>query len=57
MTVLGVHIRCSASIGVADLATDSQLQDAISLADEALYQSKAKGKIRTTLAADLFIVQ
>ena len=57
MTVLGVHIRCSASIGVANLATDSQLQDAISVADEALYQLKAKGKTSTTLADDLFIVQ
>jgi diguanylate cyclase (GGDEF)-like protein len=55
--VLGVHVQRSASIGVANLATNSHLQDAISLADEALYQSKAKGKNCTTLADDLFIEQ
>ena len=57
ITRSGAHICRTASIGVAELAIDAQLNDAVSLADEALYQSKAKGKNRTTLADTSFILQ
>ena len=53
----GVDICRSASIGVAELAIGSQIKDAMSLADKALYQSKAKGKNRTTVANHWFIAQ
>jgi len=57
ITRSGTHIYRTASIGVAELAIDSQLSDAVRLADQALYQSKAKGKNRTTLADASFIAQ
>jgi len=57
ITQSGAHIFRTASIGVAELAIDSKLNDKVSLADQALYQSKAKGKNRTTLADTSFIAQ
>lgn len=53
----GVDIFRSASIGVAELAIGSQIKDVMSLADKALYQSKAKGKNRTTVADYWFTAQ
>jgi len=57
ITISGINIHRSASIGVAALAVDSQLKDAMSLADAALYQAKDKGKNSTALADELFVSQ
>ena len=51
------YIYCTASIGIAELAIDSALKEAMGLADKALYQSKSEGKNRTTLANASFIRQ
>ena len=57
ITRSGAHVCRTASIGVAELALGSELQDVVSLADEALYQSKDEGKNRTTLADKSFVLQ
>ncbi|MBK9447066.1 MAG: GGDEF domain-containing protein [Betaproteobacteria bacterium] len=45
----GGHIRLTTSIGIAD-ASAQALEDALRLADEALYQAKASGRNRTIQA-------
>ncbi|MDB9958605.1 bifunctional diguanylate cyclase/phosphodiesterase [Oceanospirillaceae bacterium] len=53
----GISVNRTASIGVAELAKDAVLKYVISLADEALYASKSKGKNTTTLVDEQFIVE
>ena len=57
ITKAGVNISRTASIGVAELRQHARLEDVISLADEALYASKSKGKDLTTLADTAFIIK
>ena len=52
-----VAVSRTASIGLAELSMDATLKYVVSLADEALYASKSKGKNTTTLVNKQFIVE